>query len=441
MELRAVIFSDHIKTTDAPPSALRRLYGVSIVERHIRTLASYGITDVIVIGATDSGGAYIQQHVTGLDATWIASAYPVTYMDTNIPPSEWTGRSDHPCLLIDAHHIYDQRALDAIIQAGPNTMLVDTDDTQEDRTEALCNLAIVDAACLARLTENWTRSSTLWEALTILCRQGVCRRLNLHAINPYIVNLRRSIPLFCLSVTSPQDERTGEKYLIDAAQKGTLDFPAQYLHPPVENWMTRLVSHATAITPNHVTTVTNFIAFVATGLIWVGALKLGLVLAVLVGVLDGVDGKLARVTVRCTKFGDRFEHILDNIYELSWYWVLGWMLSENGTDHLPLLLSGIVTVAYLLDRAATGLFKHFRNIELFDYAPIDRYFRSIGGRRNIYVLVLLTGALVQAPFLAFQGIAVWSIVTALFHWLRAIWLFKQSSKEEHPAALPGEAAS
>lgn len=439
MTIRAVIFADRPlpSPTSTTPAALLRLYGVTMLERHFRTLAALGITDVTVIGSPEAGGELVQQHLARIAPT-------VSYLDAetpNVPRDHRRGPgSETLCLLITAHHVYDQRALDAVIRSGPNTILIDSSRASDSATDDGCGLALVDAPSWARLTKTGTRSAQLWASLDELGRRGECRRLNIHDLNPYIINLRRSIPPFWLAVTSTQEIRTGEAHLIDVAQKGTLDLPAQYLHPPLENWMVRRLA-GTAVTPNQVTTVTNLIAFIATGFLISGALVPGLLIAALVGVLDGVDGKLARVTVRCSKFGDRFEHILDNVYELSWYWALGWALSGSGLHRMPLVLSGTMTVFYLLDRAATGLFKHVRGIELFDYAWIDRMFRRIGGRRNIYVLLLLVGVLMRTPLGALWAVSGWSVVTAVFHGWRAFRLLVLSGRDEQPTVYTGQAAS
>src|SRR4029077_1324546 len=68
----------------------------------------------------------------------------------------------------------------------------------------------------------------------------------------------------------------------------------------------------------------------AFGLGWVvtigfllGWLWLATLLALFVAILDGVDGKLARVKVETTKFGE-WEHYLDYSFEISWWLALGY---------------------------------------------------------------------------------------------------------------------
>lgn len=429
MGFKVNLFAD---TTLSCQGAQWHIYGIPMLERQIRVFASLGAEKITVIGPP--GDEAIHKQFNQADVSWFKSVHPVAYHGADENPEHWRPSQNEAVLLIDAHQLYDQRVLDALIARGPNTHVTDS------KTNSVCHLAMVNGVLMINLLQTWQDSASFWEALAATTEE-TCQPINIREIDPYVVDLRRTIPTYWLPVNSEQDAAQAEVLLIDAAQKGTLDFPARYIHPPLENRLTKWMSYTT-ITPNHITTITNIIALFGVWLMATGTLFFGLILALVVGILDGVDGKLARVTVRCTKFGDRFEHILDNVYELAWYWAIGWMLSRGGEEMMPIVLSGVITLFYLLDRAATGLFKHRRGIELFDYAPIDRFFRLIGGRRNIYILMLLAGVLGQRPAIGFQSVAVWAVITALFHWGRAIWLLlKQPKQTEKSAAFSGEAAS
>ncbi len=71
--------------------------------------------------------------------------------------------------------------------------------------------------------------------------------------------------------------------------------------------------------------------------------------------LDSVDGKLARVTITYTKFGDLFDHLIDLIHPPFWWWawivglsVVGLPFSWSG------LALGIILVGYVLQRVEEG---------------------------------------------------------------------------------------
>ena len=417
MKFSVVLFAD----TDATAAgAARPVYGISLLERHLRVFASLGARRVSVVGPSSGRGSPVA--VDGFDGRWFRELRAVDCVRTDESPARWLPEEDETALVLDAHHLYDPRVLRAMIDGGSNRRAVDSAFREN------CRLLVADADLLTELTASWTGSESLWSALDAT-PESACPVYDLRDLDPYIVDLRRSLPPWWLVLDSDQKVRRAEGMLIAAAQKGTLDFPAEFIHPPLENLLTKWISTG-PVTPNQVTTLTIVLAFLTTGLLAAGQLGTGylfagLIIAFIVGVLDGVDGKLARVTVRCTRFGDRYEHVLDVVWELTWYWALGWMLSGGGDLAGPFVLSTVITLFYLLDKAATGMFKSRQGIELFDCEPVDRFFRRIGARRNTNVLLLLGGTAIGMLEEAFTFLAIWTVITAAFHWTRAIWLLSK----------------
>jgi phosphatidylglycerophosphate synthase len=77
------------------------------------------------------------------------------------------------------------------------------------------------------------------------------------------------------------------------------------------------------ITPNQMTAITILLAFIVSGLFLLGWLWPAVLLAFVVDVLDGVDGKLARAKALATRLG-QLEHSFDLLYEQSWYIAYTW---------------------------------------------------------------------------------------------------------------------
>ena len=416
MKYNVVLFAD---TEAGTAGAGRSVYGISLLERHLRVFASLGARRVTVVGPSPGRGSNVR--VDGFDERWFRELGAVECVRADESPARWLPGKDERALVMDAGHLYDPRVLRAMIEGGPDRKAADS------AVRASCRLLMADADLLVALTASWTGSESFWSKLDAT-PESTCPVIDLRGLDPYIVDLRRSLPPWWLVLDSDRKVHRAEALLIDAAQKGTLDFPAEFIHPPLENLLTKWISAGT-VTPNQVTTLTVLLAFLTTGLLAAGQAgpgypAAGLIIAFLVGVLDGVDGKLARVTVRCTRFGDRYEHILDVVWELTWYWALGWMLS-GGEAVGPYVLATVITLFYLLDKTATGMFKSRQGIELFDYGPMDRFFRRIGARRNTNVLLLLAGTAAGVLEEAFTCVAIWTVVTAVFHWTRAIWLLSK----------------
>ena len=119
----------------------------------------------------------------------------------------------------------------------------------------------------------------------------------------YVRSMRRSVRPVFFPAPSLERRPLAERLLRDATQKGVLDFPA-LVHAPIEKW---LVSHLcrTTITPNQITLGTAVLGLGVTLLYACGYLWSGVLLALVIGVLDGIDGKLARLKAQTTKLGKK----------------------------------------------------------------------------------------------------------------------------------------
>src|SRR6185312_8930747 len=140
-------------------------------------------------------------------------------------------------------------------------------------------------------------------------------------------SLRRTLRPVFFPAPSPERRLLAERFLREATQSGVLDFPA-LVHAPIEKW---IVSHLcrTSVTPNQITLGTGILGLSVTLLYAFGHLSVGALLALAVGILDGVDGKLARLKVQTTKIG-KGEHALDYCLEMSWWAALAYHFHVSG---------------------------------------------------------------------------------------------------------------
>jgi phosphatidylglycerophosphate synthase len=173
--------------------------------------------------------------------------------------------------------------------------------------------------------------------------------------------------------------------------------------------------------------ITLFTAAVSVGvtaLFASGRLVAGTILALIVGLLDGLDGKQARVKVETTELGKR-EHLLDYVLELSWWIALAYHFASSGAlpTAYPLVL--LLVGSDVVDRYAKRIAKHHTGRNLDDVAPIDRFVRLIGGRRNIYIWIFAIGLAAGAADKAFAFFCYWGAGTAAVHVVRAYSIARQ----------------
>ena len=135
-------------------------------------------------------------------------------------------------------------------------------------------------------------------------------------VDDYIVSMRRRVRPLCFSAPPEQSRRVAERVILDSAQNGTLDLPA-YIHGPIETAIISLLCK-TRITPNQITIGGFVIGCSATAAFVVGRVGLGILAALIFGIVDGLDGKLSRVKIETTERG-KWEHHLDYLIENSWW--------------------------------------------------------------------------------------------------------------------------
>jgi phosphatidylglycerophosphate synthase len=233
----------------------------------------------------------------------------------------------------------------------------------------------------------------------------------------YVMSMRRAIRPIWFPPPSHANIPLAERLVLDTAQNGTLDLPAM-MHAPIETWIIARLCR-TSVTPNQITLFTAIVSASVAALFATAHLAAGTILALIVGVLDGLDGKQARVKVETTPLGQR-EHALDYALELSWWIALAFCFGAYRS--LALLIA-----SDLIDRFAKKRAKQHTGRNLDDVAPIDRFVRLIGGRRNIYVWIFGAGLLLHAADKAFVALCGWGAVTAAIHVSRAVWISWQGS--------------
>jgi phosphatidylglycerophosphate synthase len=225
-----------------------------------------------------------------------------------------------------------------------------------------------------------------------------------------------------------EDNRVAlEEHLFTGSYKGVTDLVTKFLWPVPAQWATRLCA-LWGITPNQVTSL-SFMFVIAVGVLFgYGLLFWGLVLGWAMTFLDTVDGKLARVTVTSSKWGNIFDHGIDLIHPPLWYlaWGVGLTTFSPFLPWLTVELTvGIIFIGYILGRMIEGIFQWWLGgFVIFCWKPVDSYFRLITARRNPN-LILLTGSfLLGRPDLGLEAVAIWTVgstMILLARLLMAVW--------------------
>lgn len=231
----------------------------------------------------------------------------------------------------------------------------------------------------------------------------------------YQERLRKREAPYVLRVT-PGEQDTLERRLFGTAYKGVTDFITKWWWPPLARRATGFCAHR-GITPNQVT-LTGLVLTIAAGFaFWDGWWLPGLVCAWLMTFLDTVDGKLARVTVQSSRFGDILDHGIDLIHPPFWYaaWALGLPAGSVPTQ----TLIWVIVAGYVGGRLAEGAFQvACARFSLFVWQPFDSYNRLVTARRNPNLLMLTVCALLGAPALGLWLVTGWTVLSTGLLWVR-----------------------
>ena len=219
------------------------------------------------------------------------------------------------------------------------------------------------------------------------------------------------------------DRAAAERALFDAAYKGVTDLVTRHLWPAPALVATRACARA-GITPNQVTWASLALTLLAFWLFWQGAFWGGLAAAWAMTFLDTVDGKLARVTLASSRFGDVLDHGLDLVHPPFWWWA--WAVGCAGVGQ-PVgdggIALGVIIGGYVLQRAQEGLFIARFGLEMHVWRRFDSLFREVTARRNPNLLILTVTLAAGAPREGLIAVAVWTALSLLVHGVRIAQAF------------------
>lgn len=211
-----------------------------------------------------------------------------------------------------------------------------------------------------------------------------------------------------------------ERAYYDAAYKGVTDLLTLYLWRRPAFWLTRWAATA-GLTPNVVTLVGFVFCAAAFWLFWEGHYWTGFASGFVFMVLDTVDGKLARCTGQSSKWGDVLDHGVDLLHPPFWWWA--WVHGLGAAGHqLEEVYKGsllaVIVGTYVLGRIIEGWFKKRFGMHIHVWRPIDSRFRLVTARRNPNMLILFFALLLGRPDVGIELVALWSVVSLIFHAVR-----------------------
>jgi hypothetical protein len=382
------------------PEALTKLCGVSLLERHLRILQRLDFDEATIISETP------EEIRAAIEPPSWARRRLATRI---IPPGEF--QSPEPVLFLPGNIYCDARLIRALVECEGECALVDSVPPNE-------------LLPLLRSVEKSARGFVSGAAVAANYHSlGELPVVDAAQAPAYVVGMRRSLRPMFFPAPSADLHRAAERLIFDTGQNGTLDIPA-ILQSPVETWIMRWLCR-TSITPNQISIFNFVVAFAATGFFATGHLWFGMVPALAVGVIDGLDGKQARVKIETTAAG-KWEHYVDYLYEASWWVALAFWFQRSGELSHAWFWFFLIMAAEGIDQLAKQIAQLRIDRLLDDYSRFDRFVRLIGARRDVYAWSLAIGLALGAAASTYRLCAFWGIITTGVHVVRAVMIVVRS---------------
>ena len=202
--------------------------------------------------------------------------------------------------------------------------------------------------------------------------------------HPYVLPLRED------------NHKELEEHLFSGSYKGVTDLVTKFCWPVPAQWATRFCALTRDFTqPSDLLEFGVSLVILAGILFSYGYFVSGLVLGWVMTFLDTVDGKLARVTVTSSKWGNIFDHGIDLIHPPLWYlaWGVGLMSFSPLLSSMSLEMTcWVIVMGYILGRmlkeSSNG---GWEDLSFFVGNHLIPIFDLITARRNPN-MIFLTGS-------------------------------------------------
>ena len=232
---------------------------------------------------------------------------------------EWLeNRADLPpggkVLLLDGNYLFEIRTL-RILLKRPDSIL----HCASDGRPAAAFVGAEHAAQAASYRDAGSDGDSSDVAAPI-------KRLQISDLEAFDQKLRFVRPPLMEHITG--ERRTSlENLLYGNSYRGITDLVTKFVWPKPARHVVSLCAKL-GLSPNMVTTIGFILMLAACVLFYHGYYFSGLLAGWVMTFLDTVDGKLARVTIQSSRFGDFYDHAIDLIHPPFWYIYWGFSLHD-----------------------------------------------------------------------------------------------------------------
>lgn len=310
-------------------------------------------------------------------------------------------------LLLRADHVYDMRLLTALARSDQPLAL--HAGTPARLVAARVPVALADAAAAE------------FESGAGPAIAGLPGRVPADLVTGFEKSLRKNEPPRVYDIAAAEVHAL-ESELFGGAYKGVTDLVTKWLWPAPASRAVHLCIRL-GLRPNHVTLFGLALAILATVCFARGWFAPGLAMGWFMTFLDTVDGKLARVTVTSSRFGDYLDHGIDLLHPPVWYWAWGTGVAAQWVAPVPLSTAlWLMLAGYLGGRLCEGAFHLFAGpFSMFVWRPLDSFNRLITARRNPNLILLTLCWAAGHSVAGLLAVVGWHLLSTAFLFLRLLY--------------------
>ena len=375
--------------------ALARLAGITLLERAVATLRAIGIEEILVVVGHEKERLHEFVRERGLAVQLVENGDFGLGNGSSALVGARTAERRFLLAMVD--HVVDPEALRRLLCSeaafvlavdsrpracdldeatkvrlqGPRVVAVGRElDVWEavDAGLALCDAEVADVAerCLAAGEQSWNAVKRRW-----LGEGGEIEAVDLEG-------------LFWIDVDTPADRRRAERTLVSLAARKQLDGPVSRLVNRRLSRSISLVALRAAVSPGAATVATFLFALAAAavlalGVVWPAALVAGGILVQLASIIDGVDGEIARASLRSSPFGGFLDSVLDRAADTA---VLAALAVAAGLDATTWALLAVALFGSLMTPYVKAAY------EAAYRRPLPRPISPINAGRDVRLLVV-----------------------------------------------------
>lgn len=418
------------RVTGGGSKALIHLGGLTLVERAVRTLLAAGVQRVLVVVGYHAGT--VAAVVNRIAPRQVRAIYAENWEEGNgasLSAVRHALAGEKLFALVTADHVFGEDAIQSLLHAGEPAVLVDPfasaeawqegtrvriskhlargfgkelDEPAIDCGAFLLSPEIFESQRLAALNGD----ASLAGALTRLVRTHPQRAIRIPEGS------------WWQDIDSPDDLRRARSQLKRSLVKSSDGPVSRFINRPISTRISMALAPL-RLHPDLLSVIAFIVGLIAAGLLVQERAILGGILIQAASILDGVDGEVARLSIRSSPRGALLDGVLDRIADAAILAALGmWALTDVLDPGIVVSLTAAAVGASMLsmatkDRvAALGLPK-----------VSERFLAYLLGGRDGRLLIAAVCAPAGRPLVGLAAIAVTGGVSVTLR----VWLVRRHS--------------